>query len=51
MQVDFSSIVGLADWEKYWELCEELITELHKCQAVADTIRARVIDAVQRQPT
>jgi hypothetical protein len=50
-QVDFSLIVGQADWEKYWGLCEELITELHKCQAVADTIRARVVDAVQRQST
>lgn len=50
-QVDFSSIVGVADWEKYWELCEALITELHKSQAVANTIRARVIDAVQRQST
>jgi hypothetical protein len=50
-QVDFSAIVGPADWKKYWELCEELITELHKCQTVADTIRASVIDAVQRRST
>jgi len=50
-QVDFSTIVGPADWEKYWELCEELIAELQKCQAVADAIRVRVIDAVRRQST
>jgi hypothetical protein len=50
-QIDFASIVGPADWEKYWELCEDLIAELHKCQAVADTIRTRVVDAVQRQLT
>lgn len=48
-QIDFGSIIGPADWENYWDLCEELIRELHKCQVVADTIRARVIDAVQRQ--
>ena len=45
--VDFSSIVGPDDWEKYWGLCEDLIAELHKCQAVADTIRARVIETVR----
>lgn len=49
--VDFSSIVGEKDWEKYWVLCEELIEELHKCQVVADTIRARVIKAVRRKST
>jgi hypothetical protein len=50
-QVDFAGIVGESDWKKYWLLCDELICELHKCQAVADTIRARVIEAVQRQST
>jgi hypothetical protein len=50
-QVDFLAIVGDRDWEEYWKLCDELIVELHKCQAVADTIRARVISAVQHQST
>ncbi len=47
IQVDFDTIVGHEEWEKYWNLCEELVGELHKCQQVADRIRAQVIEAVR----
>jgi hypothetical protein len=47
-RVDFSAIVGHEEWEQYWSLCEDLVGELHKCQQVADTIRAQVIEAVRK---
>jgi hypothetical protein len=50
-KVDFVTIVGREEWDRYWQLCEELIGELHKCQAVADTIRTRVVEAAQQQTT
>ena len=48
-KVDFSTIVGPAEWEKYWQLCEELVTELHRCQAVADSIRAPLFESPRRK--
>jgi len=48
VQIDFDSIVGHEEWERYWNLCEELVRELHKCQQVAEEIRAKVIEAVRK---
>jgi hypothetical protein len=49
IQVDFETILGRDEWEKYWTLCEEVIAELRECQQVADRIRSMVFDAVQRK--
>jgi hypothetical protein len=46
MQVNFQTIVGHEEWEKYWNLCEDVIAELRECQQVADTIRASVLEAL-----
>ena len=45
--VDFASIVGAKEWENYWALCEDVVTELHKSQQVADEIRSQVLDALE----
>jgi hypothetical protein len=46
--VDFEAIVGREEWEKYWSLCEGVISELRECQQVADTIRAAVLEAAKK---
>jgi hypothetical protein len=43
-RIDLESLVGKDDWEKYWSLCENVIEELRKCQEVADSLRAKVIE-------
>jgi hypothetical protein len=50
IQVDFVAILGRAEWEKYWKLWEDVIAELRECQQVADTIRARILQVVQKGP-
>jgi hypothetical protein len=45
-QVDFESIIGSEEWEKYWHLCEEINEELRQCQQVAETIRTKVFATV-----
>jgi hypothetical protein len=50
IQVDFVAILGRAEWEKYWKLWEDVIAELRECQQVADTIRARILQVVQKDP-
>jgi hypothetical protein len=44
IKVDFESILGSDDWQRYWLLWENLIEEMQKCQKVADSLRARIID-------
>lgn len=48
IKVDFESIVGRETWEHYWSLCEAVIDELRRNQQVADSIRARIVEAVSR---
>ena len=46
-QIDLEAIIGKEDWDKYWNLCENVIQELRQCQQVADSLRARVIDQLK----
>jgi hypothetical protein len=48
IHVDFVAILGTAEWDKYWKLCDDVITELRECQKVAETIRTRVFETVIR---
>ena len=41
--VDFEKILGTAEWEEYWALCEAVVAELHKSQEVANDIKAKII--------
>lgn len=44
--VNFASIVGHDEWERYWNLCEGVIAELNECQEVANDIRKQVLEAL-----
>lgn len=46
-RIDFESVVGSDEWEKYWSLCEKVIDELRQCQDVATAMRARIIESLQ----
>ena len=45
-RVDFESIVARDTWEHYWSLCERVIDDMGRCQEVADSLRAQVVDRV-----
>lgn len=47
--VDFATILGSHEWEEYWSLCEAVNDELKKAQEVADLLRVRILEAIQRQ--
>ena len=48
-QVDFGSIVGLQDWERYWTLCDDVNKELRQAQEVADALRTRIVETIRKQ--
>lgn len=41
-RIDFVAMLGTDEWERYWALCEDVIGQMRRCQAVADGLRARV---------
>ena len=43
-QIDFESIVGKESWDHYWSLCDAVNQELREAQAVADQVRATIIE-------
>lgn len=43
-KVDFEAILGQTDWANYWKLWESMITELGKCQKIADVLKLRIVD-------
>lgn len=48
-KVDFEAILGREDWDKYWALWASINTSLQQCQEVADLLRKRVSDSLQRK--
>jgi hypothetical protein len=40
--VDFESLIGRDEWERYWALVEAVIEEMRKCQEVADTLKRHI---------
>jgi hypothetical protein len=40
--LDVEQIIGTADWNAYWSLCDQVIDELRKAKAVADGIKERI---------
>lgn len=48
-RVDFSSIVGTEEWERYWALCEAVNDELRRAQEVANALRTRIVQAIQNE--
>lgn len=45
-RVDFASIVADDAWEHYWSLCERVIDDMRRCQEVADSLRAQVVESL-----
>lgn len=45
-QIDFGSIVGTEEWDRYWSLCEAVIEEMGRCQEVAEAIRMKITHAL-----
>ena len=41
-RVDFESLIGRDEWERYWSLVEAVIEEMRKCQEVADTLKRHI---------
>lgn len=45
-QIDFTSILGAEEWERYWALCEAVNEDLRKANEVAIGIRSRIVEAL-----
>jgi hypothetical protein len=43
-KIEFESIVAPDVWKNYWSLCERVIEDMRRCQEVADSIRAQVLE-------
>jgi hypothetical protein len=46
-KVDFATIIEKDEWDRYWSLCDDVISEMRRCQEVAEAIRARIVAALQ----
>ena len=40
--IDFESLIGRDEWERYWSLVEAVIAEMASCQEVADGLHQRI---------
>jgi hypothetical protein len=47
-RVDFGSLLGLEEWERYWSLIEAVIAEMRECQHVADRLRNEIAAKLDR---
>lgn len=45
--VDLEGLIGKQDWDHYWSLCENIISELQRCQDIGNALRARVIEQLK----
>ena len=45
---DFEPIVGKEAWTAYWVAWEKINADLRECQKVADELRTKIEDALQR---
>jgi hypothetical protein len=50
-QINFETILGREAWEHYWSLYSAVIAELKECQQVADAIKTKARESLQRTPT
>jgi hypothetical protein len=48
-KLDFESIVGTDQWNRYWSLYDRVIGELRKCQEFADGLRAKTARRLERK--
>ncbi len=45
-KVDFELAIPREQWEAYWSLCDRVIEDMRRCQEVADSLRAKVVECV-----
>lgn len=48
-RIDFVTILGAEEWEKYWSLCDEINSDLRRAHDVARSLRSRIIDALSER--
>jgi hypothetical protein len=48
-RVDFEKILGSDGWKRYWSMWEAVIEELRQCQQVADTLRVKIGDSLEKR--
>jgi len=48
-KLDFEVILGTESWSHYWSLLEGVDSQMRECQNVADSLRQKISDALQRQ--
>ncbi len=41
-RVNFEEVLPSDEWERYWQLCDEIVSDMTEAQAVADDILGRV---------
>lgn len=46
--VDIKAVIGQAEWDRYWALCDAVIAEMQRCQEVANDIRRRIVETINR---
>jgi hypothetical protein len=46
-KIDFASILRTDVWDEYWELCENVIAEMARCQEYAERIRSQLLESVK----
>jgi hypothetical protein len=47
-RVDFEKILGADGWARYWSMWEAVIGQLRQCQEVADTLRVKIGESLQK---
>jgi hypothetical protein len=47
-RIQFESTLRPEEWEEYWQLCENVVAELKRCQEIADSIRSRITQAISK---
>jgi HNH endonuclease len=48
-QIDFKAILGDDDWNGYWKLWDAVTAEMKRCQEVADLLRKKVAESLNRE--
>lgn len=46
-KIDFEKVLGKEAYDRYWSMWERINAELRECQAFADSLRTRVMDALK----
>jgi 5-methylcytosine-specific restriction endonuclease McrA len=48
-KIDFESVFGADQWDRYWSFYDDVIGELRKSQEFADDLRAKIVKRLARK--